>query len=262
MLAVLSPAKTLDFDTPATTRKHSEPRFVDESTELIAQLRKRSPAQIGSLMKISDKLAELNSRRYTEWRPEFEPGTAKQAVLAFKGDVYLGLEAGTFSERDLRWAQNHLRILSGLHGLLRPLDLIHAYRLEMGTRLKTPAGADLYSFWGSKITDALNEDLAGFKRPVLLNLASQEYFGAVERDRVEARIIDVKFLDLNNGRYRFMSFFAKKARGLMAAYMIANRCASVKSLKSFDWHGYQFSETESKGDEWVFLRDKQTEYRG
>ncbi len=262
MLAVLSPAKTLDFDTPSTTRKFSEPRFVEESATLVQSLRRKSAAELASMMGISDKLAELNARRYAEWRPEFTPGEAKQAALAFKGDVYLGLEAQNFSERDLGWAQNHLRILSGLHGILRPLDLIHPYRLEMGSKLATRSGKDLYAFWGEKITDALNEDLAAQARPVLINLASNEYFGALQRDRIAARVIDMKFLDLRNGKYRFLSFFAKKARGLMAAYMVANRCTTAKSLQAFDWHGYRFSAEQSGADEWVFLRDEQTDYRG
>ena len=262
MLAVLSPAKTLDFDTPATTKKSSQPRFVDESGQLIRTLRRRSPDEISSLMGISDQLAELNSRRYQEWRSEFQPGDAKQAALAFKGDVYLGLEAHRFSERDLSWAQKRLRILSGLHGLLRPLDLIHPYRLEMGTSLKTKSGANLYDFWGEKVTEALNEDLSQFKRPALINLASNEYFKVLQRDAIQARIVDVKFLDLKNGQYKFLSFFAKKARGLMAAYMVANRSASVASLKRFDWHGYRFSAEQSHADEWVFLRDEVTDYRG
>jgi cytoplasmic iron level regulating protein YaaA (DUF328/UPF0246 family) len=256
MLAVLSPAKTLDFETPSPTRKHSLPVFLDESKQLVETLRTQSPADLAQLMSMSTKLADQNYQRYTDWQTPFTAGNAKQAALAFKGDVYLGLEPGTFSERDFSWAQKHIRILSGLHGILKPLDLIQPYRLEMGTRLKTRRGADLYAFWGQKITDELNAALAEQKRPVLINLASNEYFDAVDPGRLNARIVTPTFKDLKNGRYRFMSFFAKRARGMMAGYLVKNRVNTLKGLREFDWGGYYYSEDLSRVDDWVFLRDK------
>ena len=261
MLAVISPAKTLDFATPAATRKHSLPVYLKDSKQLIETLRNKSPADIGDLMHISTKLADLNYERYAQWHTPFDPGNAKQAMLAFRGDVYLGLDADSYGERDFTWAQKHVRILSGLHGILKPLDLIQPYRLEMGTRLKTPRGENLYEFWGDKVTYALQEGLdaqAGSKErvPVLLNLASNEYFSAINPDKLNARIITPTFKDLKNGRYKFLTFFAKKARGLMTSYLVKNRVSSMKALKAFDWDGYYYSEELSDGDDWVFLRDK------
>jgi cytoplasmic iron level regulating protein YaaA (DUF328/UPF0246 family) len=260
MLAVISPAKTLDFATPAPTRKHSVPVFLEESKELIGTLREQSPADIAALMKISSKLADLNYQRYAEWKTPFTTANAKPAMLAFNGDVYMGLEGNTYSERDFTWAQRHLRILSGLHGILKPLDLIQPYRLEMGTQLHTAKGDDLYGFWGDKVTTELNralrEQTAPHKQPLLINLASNEYFNVLDASRIDARIITPTFKDLKNGRYRFMSFFAKKARGLMSSYIVKNRVSTQKALKAFDWQGYYFSDELSRGDEWVFLRDK------
>ncbi|NIP15141.1 MAG: peroxide stress protein YaaA [Pseudomonadales bacterium] len=256
MLAVLSPAKTLDFATPSPTRKHSLPVLLDDSKLLIDALRTQAPADLAQLMNMSTKLADQNYQRYTDWHTPFTSGNAKQAALAFKGDVYLGMDAATFSERDFTWAQKHLRILSGLHGILKPLDLIQPYRLEMGTRLKTGRGDDLYQFWGEKITDELNADLATQKRPMLINLASNEYFDAIDASRLNARIITPTFKDLKNGKYRFMSFFAKRARGMMASYLVKNRVNTLKALREFDWGGYYYSEDLSRGDDWVFLRDK------
>jgi hypothetical protein len=260
MLAVISPAKTLDFTTVAPTRKHSVPVFLEESKKLIANLREQSPSDISSLMRISSKLADLNYQRYAEWKTPFTAKNAKPAMLAFNGDVYMGLEANGYSERDFSWAQRHLRILSGLHGILKPLDLIQPYRLEMGTQLRTERGKDLYAFWGNKVTAALNcalrEQTAQHKQPILINLASNEYFNVLDTKSIDARIITPTFRDLKNGRYRFMSFFAKKARGLMSSYIVKNRVSTQKALKAFDWHGYYFSDELSRGDEWVFLRDK------
>ena len=258
MLVIISPAKTLDFETPAATRKHSLPSFIPQSKQLIDTLRNQSPADLARLMGISTRLADLNYQRYAEWRPPFTPDNAKQAILAFKGDVYQGLDAGAFSKRDLSWAQNHVRILSGLYGLLRPLDLIQPYRLEMGTRLQTGARRDLYDFWGDQLTGALNEALQNSGRggrPVLLNLASNEYFKAVDPAKLDARIITPTFKDLKHGRYKFISFFAKRARGLMTSYVVKERISTVKALKAFDWGGYRYAEALSGEDEWVFLRD-------
>ena len=256
MLAIISPAKSLDFDGRAPTRKSSVPSFLDDSAELIRELRELAPQELSDLMGISTSLAELNYDRYATWGEPFSRRNAKQAMFAFNGDVYLGLKSTEFSERDLTWAQKHLRILSGLHGILKPLDLIQPYRLEMGTRLPNRRGGDLYEFWRDKVTAALNEAIDAQRQPILVNLASNEYFNAVDTARIDARIITPTFKDLKNGRYMFISFFAKKARGLMAAYLIKNRVTTLKALKAFDWQGYRFSPAQSSANEWVFLRDQ------
>lgn len=261
MLALLSPAKTLDFINVVPTVKSSEPRFLDDSHRLIGKLRELSVADLATLMSISPALAQENHQRYEAWSPELQRPSARQALYAFKGEVYLGMEPLRFNGHDLNFAQKHLRILSGLHGLLRPLDLIRPYRLEMGTSLPTPDGQGLYAFWREKVTSAVNEDLARTGKPIVLNLASQEYANVLDRDRLQARVIDVKFLDLKNGSYKFMSFFGKKARGLMAAYFVQNRALSLASLKRFNWHGYRFTVAESSADAWTFLRDEPTDYR-
>ncbi len=257
MLAIISPAKTLDFESPLATKKHSLPQFTRESTELIRTLRRYPPAKISSLMKISDKLAELNHRRYAEWTAEFSNEVSRPAILAFKGDVYIGLQGQTLKERDHTWAQKHLRILSGLHGLLRPLDRIRPYRLEMGTRLKTNKGTSLYDFWGDKVTQALNQAIAEQRQPLLINLASNEYYKVLHSDAIDARIINVSFRDWKNGQFKFLSFFAKKARGLMTRYMIDKRVSSLKALQQFDYDGYGYNNVLSEGDNWVFTRKKQ-----
>ena len=259
MLAVISPAKTLDYESSLTTKKRSTPQFVQESTQLISHLRQLAPPDLSSLMGISANLAEVNHERYANWHPCFDGKDVRPALLAFKGDVYIGLDAPTLGERDFTWAQKHLRILSGLHGLLRPLDTIHPYRLEMGTRLDTPAGTNLYDFWGDKITNALNTALheqhtGDQKQPILVNLASNEYFAAVKPRDVAARIINVQFKELRDGQYRFLSFFAKKARGSMARYMIDQRVKTLSALKRFDYDGYSYNQDLSQGDEWVFTR--------
>jgi cytoplasmic iron level regulating protein YaaA (DUF328/UPF0246 family) len=256
MLAILSPAKSLDFETPPVTRKHTTPDFLSESQSLIEELRQFSPADISKLMRISVKLGDLNYRRYAQWATPFSPKNAKQAALAFSGDVYMGLEGWNFDARDFNFAQQHLRILSGLYGLLRPLDLIQPYRLEMGTGLPTVKGSDLYAFWGDKLTRSVNEAIADQGQPILVNLASNEYFAALQPDAIDARIITPTFRDLKNGRYKFLSFFAKRARGLMASYLIKERVKTVKALKAFDCAGYRYSEEQSRGDNWVFLRDR------
>ncbi len=262
MLAVISPAKSLDFDSPPATGKHSQPDFLSDSRALIGELRNRSAADLSDLMHISSKLAELNYQRYSDWQTPFSPDNAKAAMLAFTGDVYMGLQANDLSERDFTWAQNHLRILSGLHGLLKPLDLIQPYRLEMGTKLGNPRGDDLYAFWRAKVTRALDRAITqahGSKggRPVLLNLASNEYFNVLDTSRLNARIITPTFKDLRKGRYTFISFFAKKARGAMARFMIENRVTTVKGLKEFAQDDYYFEASLSNDDDWVFHRDRQ-----
>ena len=254
MLAILSPAKTLDYQTPLTTNKSTQPDFNTESKELIATLRKFVPAEIGSLMKISDNLAELNHRRYAEWQNQASEDNARPALFAFKGDVYLGLDAQTLGARDINFAQKHLRVLSGLHGLLRPLDLIQPYRLEMGTRLATRRGSNLYQFWGNKVTDNINKALAQQTSKVLLNLASNEYYQVIQAERIEGRILNINFKELRDGKYRFVSFAAKRARGLMARYMIDNRITRPSQLRQFDVDRYAFNEALSRDDEWIFTR--------
>ena len=256
MLAIISPAKALDFDSRAPTRKFTAPAFLNDSAELIRELRELAPQDLSNLMGISSGLAQLNYDRYAAWGEPFSRRNAKQAMFAFNGDVYMGLKSAEFSARDLTWAQRHLRILSGLHGFLKPLDLIQPYRLEMGTRLRTERGGDLYDFWRDKVTAALNEAVDAQRQPILVNLASNEYFNVLDPARIDARIITPTFKDLRNGRYKFISFFAKKARGLMAAYLIKNRVSTLKALKAFDWQGYRFSKAESSADRWAFLRDQ------
>jgi cytoplasmic iron level regulating protein YaaA (DUF328/UPF0246 family) len=254
MLIVLSPAKSLDYDTPAHVDAATEPRFVAQSTELIGILRQKSPPEIAALMDLSDKLALLNVERYARWTPEFTPANSKQAVLAFDGDVYDGLSAGTLDADDLAWAQKHLRILSGLYGVLRPLDRMQAYRLEMGTALRHDGGRDLYAFWGERIADSLNADFGADPAPVLVNLASEEYFKAVARKALKARVVTPVFEDGKGGVYKMVSFYAKKARGLMARWAVLNRVGDVEALKAFDSAGYRFAPEASQGDRWVFRR--------
>lgn len=254
MLIVISPAKTLDFDTASTTDKHSKPDFLSHSRQLIDVLRDRSPDEISSLMGISSKLGDLNYQRYTDWHTPFTPANAKQAVLAFRGDVYVGLGVDQYSERDFDYAQKHLRILSGLYGLLRPLDLIQPYRLEMGTSLTNPKGKDLYEFWGKRLTNALNCAIVQEKPKVLFNLASQEYWSAIQADAIDARIVTPNFKDWKNDKYKFISFHAKKARGMMSSYLIKNRVKSVKQAREFDCGGYAFNPSMSDGDAWTFTR--------
>ena len=256
MLMVISPAKTLDYETPPATARFTLPQYLDHSQVLIEQLRELSPQQIGELMHLSDKLSGLNAARFGSWTPAFTPENAKQALLAFKGDVYTGLNAVDFNEDDFDYAQTHLRMLSGLYGLLRPLDLMMPYRLEMGTKLANGRGKDLYAFWGERISAWLNEALAAQGDNVLLNLASNEYFGAVKRKALNARIIDTEFKDLKSGQYKIISFYAEKARGLMARYVIKERLTNPEGLKDFNYQGYRYSAEHSKADSLVFLRDQ------
>ena len=259
MLMVISPAKTLDYETPPATARFTQPQYLDHSQELIEQLRELSPQQIGELMHLSDKLSGLNAARFGSWTPEFTPDNAKQALLAFKGDVYTGLNAVDFSEADFDYAQTHLRMLSGLYGLLRPLDLMQPYRLEMGTKLANARGKDLYAFWGTRISEWLNEALAEQGDDVLLNLASNEYFSAVKKSALNARIINTEFKDLKNGQHKIISFYAKKARGMMSRFVIKERINNPADLKQFDAQGYRYSAEQSKPDLLVFLRDEAPE---
>jgi len=255
MLTVISPAKTLDYDTPPVIQRYTQPQYLDDSQVLIEQLRELSPAQISELMHLSDKLAGLNAARFGSWTPAFTPENAKQALLAFKGDVYTGLDAESLSEDDFSYAQDHLRMLSGLYGLLRPLDLMQPYRLEMGTKLANARGKDLYAFWDTRISEWLNQALADQGDDILLNLASNEYFSAVKRNALKARIINVDFKDWKNGQYKIISFYAKKARGMMSRYVIQERISDPEQLKQFDVQGYYYSAEQSKPDNLVFLRD-------
>ena len=258
MLAVLSPAKSLDFDTPPGTRKATAPTFQGQAATLIRDLRKLAPGDVSDLMGISTKLGELNCDRYNEWREDGAGG--KQAALAFTGDVYMGLAAWDFDARELASLQRRVRILSGLYGLLRPLDRIQPYRLEMGTAFANARGKDLYAFWGTRIAEALSAELAGHRNKTLVNLASNEYWQAVDEDALEAegrriKVLRVRFLDRKNGDYKIISFFAKKARGLMAGYVARQRVETVKALRDFDGGGYRYSESRSGPDELTFVRD-------
>ncbi|MBV1912684.1 MAG: peroxide stress protein YaaA [Cycloclasticus sp.] len=258
MLLVISPAKTLDFDTPPSTSIYSQPEFLDDSAELIDQLKTLSPSDVSTLMSISDKLGVLNSNRFIDWQLPFTSDNSKQALLSFKGDVYEGMDTTSLSQDDLTWANDHLRILSGLYGLLKPLDLIQPYRLEMGTKFSNERGKNLYEFWGNKITNKINQDLAEQKSPVLINLASNEYFKSVKTKQLNAAVITPVFKDWKNDKYKIISFYAKKARGMMSAYIIKNRLESPSDIKQFDTAGYAFSAEQSTESEWVFLRKNPT----
>lgn len=253
MQIVLSPAKTLDYESALTSSRYTQPRFLEDSCRLVDQLKGMAPHQLSDLMQISNKLGELNASRYQQWQLPFTPDNARQALLAFRGDVYEGLAADRFTEKDLAFAQDHLKILSGLYGILRPLDLMQPYRLEMGTRLANERGKDLYAFWRHIITPALQQSLND-DDGVLINLASNEYFQAVDAKQLQARIITPQFKDLKNGQYKMISFFAKKARGRMAAWMIQHRVCDPQQLLDFDLDGYRYSPEQSQGDQWLFLR--------
>ena len=254
MLFVLSPAKSLDYETPAGDLPHSEPLFVKQSTQLIKLLKPKSPQEIAELMSLSDALSGLNVARYQAWRPTFTAQNSKQAVLAFNGDVYEGLSAKTLKPKDLDWAQEHLCILSGLYGVLRPLDWMQPYRLEMGTRLTNDAGSTLYKFWGSRLSAHLNERLQSDKSPVVVNLASQEYFKAVDLKTLQARVVACVFEEFKNGQYKIISFMAKRARGLMMRYAIQQRVTTPKKLEKFDLEGYAFAAEVSRPERLVFRR--------
>ncbi len=256
VLIVVSPAKSLDFETPLPTRKHSDPLMLDQSEQLVGAMRAKSPADIAAMMHISPSLAELNFERFHDWERPFTTKNARPAVLAFSGDVYQGMDAWSFTERDFTQAQKVLRILSGLYGVLRPLDLMQAYRLEMGSKVNTERGVDLYSFWGDRITDALNADLETSPGPnVLVNLASNEYFGSVQPERIDGRIVTPTFLDAkDDGEHKIVAFFAKRARGAMTGWIIRNRIKSVKALSGFDQDGYLYCEARSSKDNPVFTR--------
>jgi cytoplasmic iron level regulating protein YaaA (DUF328/UPF0246 family) len=253
MLTLISPAKKLDYKRQENHRPHTQPELLDHSQELLSDLKTLSPQDVCALMGLSDKLGALNYERFQEWQRPFTTANAKQAVLAFKGDVYQGLDAESMSDEDLQWAQDNLRILSGLYGVLRPLDLMQPYRLEMGTKFANNRGKDLYSFWDGVINNQLNS-LLDEPNAVLVNLASNEYFKAVKEKTLSARIVTPVFMDNKDGKYKMISFFAKKARGLMAAFIIKNKITDVDLLKDFDSDGYSFNAALSEADKWVFTR--------
>lgn len=254
MLVVISPAKTLNFDTKSSTELKSVPENLNKSRQLVSALKKFKPKQLSDLMKISPKLGQLNFERYQEWNLDKSTENTKQAILAFKGDVYIGMYVQQFSQDDLEYAQEHLRILSGLHGILKPMDLIQAYRLEMGTKLSIRGKKNLYEFWGDLITKSINTDLNNINSDLLINLASDEYFKSINTKRLKARIITPIFKDFKNGSYKFLSFYGKKARGMMARYIIKNRVEHVDDLKLFEEDGYFYNDNLSNEDNLVFTR--------
>ncbi|QJR80064.1 peroxide stress protein YaaA [Alteromonas pelagimontana] len=257
MLVVVSPAKNLNFESPIPITQYTQPEMLEDTKRLAARCKALSPAELSSLMSISDNLATLNANRFAEFHTPFTKTNARQALYAFNGDVYTGLDAYTLTEQNVQYAQSHLRILSGLYGVLKPLDLIQAYRLEMGTKLTNEAGKDLYSFWGNRITDNLNSALAEQGDKVLVNLASTEYFKSVNKKLLDGMIITPVFKDKKNGQYKIISFYAKKARGLMARFIIENQLTEVAQLQAFNTSGYYFSEKDSSATEMVFLREEQ-----
>lgn len=258
MLALLSPAKTLDYDSALPTDLHTFPRLLQHSEELIQDCQKLSATEIASLMSVSEKIAQLNVARFQDWQPDFNLANARQALFAFKGDVYTGLDAYQLNDQQIDLAQQQLRMLSGLYGLLRPLDLMMPYRLEMGTKLRNTRGSNLYEFWGEIITQQINMDLLEAESDLLVNLASDEYYKAVKEKQIQAQIIKPVFLDQKNGKYKVISFYAKKARGLMAHFMLEHQPQGAEDLKAFNSEGYYFDADNSTAQELVFKRDEQT----
>ena len=255
MIFLISPAKTLDFESSSFTSHHTSAAFLTESKQLINVMRDFNWQDLHKLMGVSEKIAKLNVERFQDWETPFTEKNAKQAVFAFKGDVYTGLAVETMTQDQLEYITSHLRILSGLYGLLKPLDLMQAYRLEMGTKIKTDSFTSLYDFWGDKLTLSLNADLS--KNDVLVNLASNEYYKAVHAKKINTRIITPIFKDFKGDKYKIISFYAKKARGLMVRYAADHQVSDVDSLKNFDYSGYYYSEEQSTDTNWVFLRDSQ-----
>jgi cytoplasmic iron level regulating protein YaaA (DUF328/UPF0246 family) len=254
MLALISPAKKLDFETDSPLSDHSQPDFIGDAEKLAKTARKLSRAELASTMKLSDKLADLNFQRFRDFKPPFDLSNAKQAALVFNGDTYVGLDAPTLSEKDMAYAQDHLRILSGLYGVLRPLDLIQPYRLEMGARFNAPGNTDLYGFWDGRLADAINDATAGHKDNTVINLASNEYFKAVDAKRLAGKVITPAFKEIKDGQARMLGLFAKRARGAMARFMIKKRIETPAGLKKFNDGGYEYREDLSDGTNWVFTR--------
>ena len=256
MLIVLSPAKSLDYETPATSAKHTQPEFMTQAGALIEVLRRLSLAQVASLMKVSDALAALNVGRFASWAPECTMENAKQAVFAFSGDVYQGLTVTDLNAGQVDWLQQHVRVLSGLYGVLRPLDLMQPYRLEMGTKLANPRGKDLYAFWGSLVTEALNRAQQAVGAKVLVNLASEEYFKSVRPQELNVPVITPVFQDWSGGKFKVLAFHAKRARGLMTRYAAQHGLTQAEQLQAFDSDGYAFDTAVSDDSHWVFRRRK------
>ena len=254
MLILISPAKKLDFDTAPITDRFTQCDFLSDAQVLINTAKQLSKDEIAKLMHLSDKLAELNVHRYQRWSQPFTPQNAKAALLAFKGDVYAGMNADTFTSANLDFAQQHLRMLSGLYGLLRPLDLIQPYRLEMGTHIANPRGKNLYEFWGILITEAVNEALTHSGSNTLINLASNEYFKSVKAKQLKGQVITPQFKEYKDGSYKMIGIYAKRARGLMSRYIIENELVDVQCIKDFNWEGYSYNEEQSNDVQWVFTR--------
>ncbi|MFC1589751.1 peroxide stress protein YaaA [Pseudomonadota bacterium] len=254
MIITLSPSKGQDFETPAKTKKHTSPVALDDSELLIKELRKIKSGELQAMMSVSENIANLNVDRFKKFKTPFSTSNAKQAIFAFKGDVYSGIDIENFSAANLDYAQKHLRMLSGLYGYLRPLDLIQPYRLEMKTRLKNPRGDNLYQFWGDSITERLNKDLAKQQEPVLVNLASNEYFKSVKPKLLEGRLLNINFKETKDGKTRIVAIFAKRARGMMTDYILRNRIEKPEDLKKFKAGGYKFSKADSDDKQWTFVR--------
>ena len=254
LVTIISPAKKLDYSPVEKNIDSTIPSLLEHSNELIKDLKSLNPQEVSSLMSLSDKLGALNYERFQEWKTPFTKSNSKQAILAFKGDVYQGLDAESLSETELIWAQKHVRILSGLYGILKPMDLMQPYRLEMGTKFATKRGQNLYDFWSSIITEELNKNFSS-DNTNLLNLASNEYFKSINVSELKANVISPVFMDKKNGKYKIISFFAKKARGLMTRYVIKNRIEDITDIQNFDEGGYFFSEAMSEDNKPVFCRD-------
>ncbi|WP_114636956.1 peroxide stress protein YaaA [Polynucleobacter necessarius] len=254
MLIVLSPAKSLDYKTPVKVKAPTLPEFVSESAKLIADLKKLAPQDVAKLMGLSDQLAALNVGQYRDWSKKFTDENSKPAIYAFDGGVYDGFDVKTLNSKSLEFAQNHIRILSGLYGALRPLDLMQAYRLEMGTAFQNARGKDLYAFWGSRVTKSIKEVLEQQKKPVLLNLTSEEYFKVLQPEELDCPVISPVFQDAKDGKYKIISFYAKRARGLMARFVVENRITDPADLKGFNLDGYKYCAAESKENKPVLRR--------
>lgn len=256
MLIVVSPAKTLDYESELNTKLSSKPELLEHSEQLVSIMRTFSALDIAEFMEVSMKIADLNFERFEQWQAPFTKKNARPAALAFRGDVYDGLQADQFNDEELNFLQDHLRILSGLYGFLKPLDLMQPYRLEMGRKLETDRGKNLYEFWGSLVTDALNKTLKKQKSDVLVNLASNEYFKVIRKQELNAEIITPQFKDWKNGQYKMISFYAKKARGMMTRYITENRISDPEEMKNFDLGGYQYRGEMSSVSDWVFTREE------
>lgn len=254
MLALISPAKKLDFESETTLADHSQPQFLEQAEKLAGAARKLSRKKLAQTMRLSENLADLNYQRFQDFKPPFDLGNAKQAALVFNGDTYVGLQASTFNKKDFEFAQDHLRILSGLYGLLRPLDLIQPYRLEMGARFSPPRKKDLYDFWSTSLADAIEADMENHTNKTVINLASNEYFKAVDKKKLNGNVITPAFKETKDGETRMIGLFAKQARGMMARFMVQNRVDTPEGLKDFNLGKYKFQKKLSTDTQWVFTR--------